>query len=292
MRIAITGTSGLIGPDVWEALKEHHELWGVGRRKPDFIPLNQWRTMDIIDPEITTKTVTQLNPDCVIHLAAFSNLDDCERDPNTAYKANALGTRNLAVACQRFDTELLYLSTDQVFPGQKTDPYTELDAVGPINVYGQSKLWGEQFVQTLLRRFYIVRTALVFGPSRTNFVNRVVQSSKSNETVIGATDLVNSPTYSLDLAQALKELVTSQRYGIYHMVNEGFCNRYALACFIANALGCKSHFIKKGTQKDLKLMAKRSGCTPLKNFHWDLNGFPKMRSWQEAVVAYLQEMPD
>jgi len=292
MKIAITGTSGLVGYDLWQTLKDQHEVWGIGRKKPDFVSLTQWRTLDIIDLETTSQVVSQINPDCVVHLAALSNPDDCEKDPTTAYTANALGTRNLALACQRFDTELLYVSTDQVFNGKKKSPYTELDTPDPVNHYGISKLWGEKFVQTLLRRFYIVRTALVYGKIRSTFVNRVARCVLENDPITAATDIVNSPTNSKDLALALSILIEKHTYGIYHLVNEGYCSRFELSRFIAQSLGKKASMIKKGTQTSLKLPARRPGYCPLENFVWKLNQFPKMRTWQEAIISFLEELPE
>ena len=195
MKVVITGTSGLVGHDLWHILKEGHEVWGVGRKKPEFVPFNRWHTLDVMEAETTIRTIEHLNPDCVIHLAAMSNPDDCEKDPETAYKANALGTRNIALACQKFDTELIYVSSDQVFNGKKKSPYTEMDRPDPVNHYGWSKFWGEEFVQTLLRRFYVVRTALVFGTSRPTFIHRVAKAVISGDTLIAAADIVNSPTF-------------------------------------------------------------------------------------------------
>ncbi|OGR84395.1 MAG: dTDP-4-dehydrorhamnose reductase [Elusimicrobia bacterium RIFCSPLOWO2_01_FULL_54_10] len=290
MRIVITGTSGLVGHDLWPVLNDSgHETWGIGRKKPEAVPFNMWRTVDIVDQDTTANAIEKINPDCVIHLAALSNPDDCEKDPETAYKANALGTRNLALACQKFDSELMYVSTDQVFDGKKKSPYTELDKTNPVNHYGLSKAWGEEFTQTLLRRFYIVRTALVFGTSRPTFIPRIVRSASSGDPVVAATDIVNSPTYSQDLARALGFLAATHAYGTYHVVNEGYCNRYELSKFIAESLGAKTGFIKKGTQASLKLPAKRPGYTPMDNFAWNLQGFPKMRPWKEAILSFLEE---
>ncbi|MBI4217629.1 MAG: dTDP-4-dehydrorhamnose reductase [Elusimicrobia bacterium] len=285
----MTGTSGLVGTDLWRQLQEKNEVWAIGRHRPEFVPHSRWRTADIMDQTVTAQTVAQINPDCLIHSAALSNPDDCENDPDLGYRTNALGTRNLAMACQRFDTEILYISTDQVFDGRKSSAYTERDAPNPVNHYGRSKLWGEEFIQTLLRRFYIVRTALVFGHPRPTFVDRVHQAALAQEPLTAATDIVNSPTYSQDLAQAIEILISNHTYGTYHLVNEGFCTRYELASFIAKTLKKKTAFIEKGTKKNLRLKAPRPGYTPLHNFVWNLNGFPRMRSWQEAVGSYLTE---
>ncbi len=292
LKVALTGTSGLIGKDMWEALKddENFEVWGVGRRKPDYIPLPRWRTLDIVDALLTAQTITQINPDCVIHFAAISNPDECEKDPETAYKANALGTRNLALACQRFDAELLYVSTDQVFNGKSERPYREIDLTAPLNHYGKSKLWGEDFVRTLLPRHYVVRTALVFGLARPTFLDRVVNSALNKEPLTAAVDLVNSPTYSWDLCQAIKYLIGTHVYGTYHIANEGHVNRYELASFVAESLGLNADFIMKGSQLKLGLPALRPEFSPLENFVWNLNGFPKLRHWKEAVLDFLEAL--
>lgn len=292
MRIAITGTSGLIGKDVWEVLDGKHEVWGVGRKKPDFVPLSRWRTLDIIDAEMTVNTITHVNPDCLIHLAALSNPDDCEADPVTAYKANGLGTRNLALACQKFDAEMLFVSSDLVFDGKKKSCYTELDDPNPVNHYGRTKVWAEKFIQTLLRRFYIVRTALVFGTSRPTFVDRVAKCAVTGEPVPAADDIINSPTNSKDLANAISLLVEKHLYGIYHIANEGHCSRYELAQFIAKSLGRKTNFIKKTSKEKIKFKAKRPGFIAMENLVWNLNGFPRMRPWQDAVTGFLEELPD
>lgn len=289
MRIVLTGSGGLVGKDLWLKLKSCSELWGVGRKKPDYVDSSQWKSLDIVNPELTIKTIQQINPDCVIHSAALSNPDQCEADPELGYRTNGLGTRNIALACQKFDTELLYLSSDQVFDGTKKTSYREIDPPNPINQYGISKLWGENSVQTLLHRFYIVRTSLVFGTLRPTYIDRVIQSALKQEPLVAATDIVNSPTYSKDLADAVCFLIEKHFYGIYHIANEGFSSRYELSETIASILKKKSNFIRKGNKDDLKLKAPRPGFTPLENFVWNLNEFPKMAPWENALKRFLKE---
>lgn len=287
MKIAITGTSGLIGYDCWRVLNGRHELWAIGRNRPAFVDRSRWKTADIRDAENIQSAIFNINPDCVIHLAAISNPDECEANPVEGYRTNSLGTRNIALACQRFDTELLFVSSDQVFGGDKHEPYTEMDSPSPVNHYGRSKAWAEQMIQVLLRRFYIVRTALIYGKWRPTFVDRVARACVTNEPVTAATDIVNSPTHTLDLAQAIQILVDKHLYGMIHIVNEGPCSRFELANFIAETLGKRGSFIQKGTKEDLKLKAKRPGYTPLENFSWNLSGLPHLRSWQDALREYL-----
>lgn len=290
MRIVITGTSGLVGADLWRELLDQHELWGVGRRKPEFVPIARWRSLDIVDAANVQSVITHINADCVIHCAALSTPDDCERDPETAFKANALGTRNLALACQRFDTELVFVSTDQVFSGSKKSPYTELDPTDPGNVYGRSKVYAEECVKQLLRRFYIVRTSLVFGPGRATFVDKIMDALLGkNDSVTACTDLINSPTYSIDLARAIRTLIESHLYGTYHIANSGYASRWEMAEFIANSLELDVRKVHKGEAKDVAFVAKRPGYTPIENWMWNMSGFPPIRSWQEALIEHLTE---
>jgi dTDP-4-dehydrorhamnose reductase len=169
---------------------------------------------------------------------------------------------------------------------------SEIDATGPVNHYGRAKLWGEQFVQTLLQRYYVVRTALVFGSFRPTFIDRVAKCAMTGEPVTAASDIVNSPTYSRDLAQAIAFLIETHQYGVLHIANEGQCSRHELAEFVAEALGQDKGFIQKGDKHALSLKAPRPGYTPLENFVWKLNGFPKIRTWQEAAIDYLDEFVD
>ncbi len=289
MKIAITGTSGMVGYDLCRALNDKHEIWGLGRTRPDYVPQTRWRALDIADADAAQKIVAQINPDLLIHSAAMSYPDDCEADPDAGYKANSIATRNLAVAAQRFDTEFLFISSDQVFGGAKQSPYIETDPTDPVNHYGRSKVWAEDFVRTLLRRFYIVRTSLVFGRRRPSYIDRAARCAMEGESLTAATDIVNSPTYSKDLAEAIAFLIDSHAYGTLHIANEGHCTRYELAEFVAKALGKKTSFIQKGSGKDLQLKARRPGYTPLENFVWHLNGFPKIRTWREAVGDHLAQ---
>ena len=288
MKIVLTGCSGLVGSDLWKRLENQHELFALGRNKPEFIEQNFWREGDIVDTESTIKIIEKLNPDCVIHSAAISNPDECELNPKLAYQVNGLGTRNLVLACQKFDTEMLYISTDQIFDGKKESPYTELDSPNPVNVYGKSKLWGEKYVKTLLRRFYIVRTTLVYGPRRPTFVDRVVQSCKTREPVTAATNIINTLTYSKDFADAMSYLIETHRYGTIHCVNEGACSRYECAHFIAKLLNAEPGFIIKGEKENLSLKATRPGYSPLENFVWNLESYPPLRNWQKALPDFIE----
>jgi dTDP-4-dehydrorhamnose reductase len=290
MRILITGVSGLLGSDVWNACEQDNELIGLGRKRPGFVASSQWRDCDLTDPTKTYHTVSGCNPDAVVHCAAFSDVDKCEADPEKAYRQNTLATRNLALACQRFDSALALISTDYVFDGKDAPEggYCEFDRTNPVSVYGQSKRDAEIIVKDLLCKFYIVRTSWLFGTGRPTYIDKVIETAEKGGKVPALSDIKSAPTYTLDLARSLSLLISSRRYGIYHVTNSGFCTREEMAQYALRKQGLTSASLHVMRQNDLKLAALRPSFSGLKNWMWSLDGFPKMRSWQEALDEYFK----
>lgn len=291
LRIVLTGASGMLGGDLWFALQNAgQEVYAVGRHLPAFIEKKYWHNLDLTDAEQTYQTITQINPDVVVHSAAYSDVDGAESNPEEAFRNNALATRNLAVACQRFDTVILYISTDYVFSGDKGGPYYEYDQPAPLSIYGKSKLWGEEFVQSLLSRFYIVRTAWLFGKFRTSFIDKVIIALNSGQEIKAVTDMVGSPTFTRDLAQSIVFLLSEPLYGIYHLTNAGYTSRAELTEYIAELLGKSLKTIRliRCRQADLGLPARRPNFSALANYHWQLNGFPPLREWEAAIKEYIE----
>ncbi|NIN64364.1 MAG: dTDP-4-dehydrorhamnose reductase, partial [Anaerolineae bacterium] len=228
MRLLITGALGQLGRSLQQALEEH-----------DILPIDL-PEHDVAEPTIIG-TIEDFQPDLVIHAAAMTDVDGCEVNPDTAYKVNALGTQNVALACQRCDAPLLYVSTDYVFDGTKGEPYLEFDEPNPIGVYGRSKLAGELIVRELLTRFYVVRTAWLYARGGKNFVTKILELAEEREELSVVTSEVGSPTYAPDLARAIARLIEYPLYGTYHLVNEGSCSRYEFARRILELAG-KSRF--------------------------------------------------
>ncbi|MGB9301319.1 MAG: dTDP-4-dehydrorhamnose reductase, partial [Anaerolineae bacterium] len=212
MRIVITGALGQLGRSLQEVLQGHELL------------LLDLPEHDVTDPGIIS-AIGSYQPDVVIHAAAMTDVDGCELDPDSAYRINALGTRNVADACQTCHAALLYVSTDYVFDGTKGEPYLEFDDPNPLSVYGRSKLAGEVLVRDLLTRYYIVRTAWLYGPGGRNFVTKILGLAAHREDLSVVTTEVGSPTYAPDLAEAIARLIEHPLYGTYHLVNEGSCSR-------------------------------------------------------------------
>jgi len=291
MRILITGINGMLGTSLNEALAEKHEVYGLDIVNPGGGANNF--TVDLTDFESTRKAVTKINPDLVIHTAALTDVDKCEREPDLAYKLNAIATRNIAICCQRFDAALLYISTDYVFSGEPSqapkDGYSEYDEICPLSMYARSKYEGERYVKDLLTKFYITRTSWLYGAKRKNFVTQIADALKEGKSTNMAGDMVSCPTFVKDLAEAIARLIGSEKYGLYHLTNSGFASRYDIALEISKMLGLPASGIKKVNVKDLVLPAVRPAFSAMKNYVWQLSGFEPVRPWQAAVREFLQE---
>lgn len=292
MKVVITGITGLLGTELSNVLSNKHEVIGLLHLNTNINPEIKTHKVDISDQRATYNVLTKINPDIVIHSAALADVDKCEKDPDYAYKVNSIGTRNIALACQRFDTVMLYVSTDYVFSGKdgSDTPYKEFDKVDPINVYGESKLAGEGFVSSLLNKFFIVRTSWIFGELHPNFITQVIKSLKNNKSVKAAADMNSSPTYVKDLSQAIYELIDTNCYGAYHITNTGHDSRYNIAIRIAEMLKLPGNLIEKTTQKQLNLPAKRPVFSALNNYVWKLNGFKPLRNWQETMSEFIKNI--
>lgn len=225
MRIAITGAKGQLGRQLMAAFAGH-ELWGIDLPEED-----------ITRPE-TSDRLAAWRPELVIHAAAYTDVDGCEKDPELAFRVNAFGTQNVALAAQRAAATMLHISTNEVFDGTRRDLYREWDLPNPMSVYARSKAAGEQIVRDLLGgRFYIVRIAWLFGPGGTNFVTKILAAAAQSAALRVAADEFGNPTYAPDLAAAIVRLVATGHYGVYHLTNAGFCSRYEWARAIMRLAG-------------------------------------------------------
>ncbi len=224
MKILITGANGQLGRALQHRF-DGHDLLAVGHRELD------------VGDGAAVRALQGEAWDLILHAAAMTNVDGCERDPDAAYRANAIGAQNMALLAQATGAELLYVSTDYVYDGKKGAPYREGDATHPLSMYASSKLAGEYYVEQLLTRFYIARTAWVFGPGGNNFARKIVEFSNSRPDLSVVTTESGHPTYAPHLADAIYRLVHSRAYGRYHLVNEGSVSRYDFARAILEMVG-------------------------------------------------------
>jgi dTDP-4-dehydrorhamnose reductase len=274
MRIYITGNKGQLGRALERALADH-TLFGGDLPEVDITELASIRS-----------SIGHTQPDVVIHSAAMTNVDGAARDPDLAYRINALGTRNVAIACQDVDCPLLAIGTNEVFDGSGNRPYLEFDPANPINPYAKSKHAGETFVRDLLTRFYIVRTAWLFGYGGSNFVTKIISRAKENGALRVVADEVSSPTFAPDLSEAVARLIATEAYGVYHFTNEGACSRFEFAQKILELAGLAHVPIEPIRLADLDRPSTPPPHSPLRNFCGAQIGIT-LRPWQDALAEYL-----
>jgi dTDP-4-dehydrorhamnose reductase len=274
MRIFITGISGQLGQALTGALAD------------DTVFGPALEAHDVTDLAATQRIIADFAPEVVIHAAAMTQVDACALHPEQAYRINALGTRNVALACQATGAALVYISTNEVFNGFKGDPYFEFDPPDPINAYGRSKLAGEWFTQTLLDRFYIIRTAWLYSRSGANFIHKILRLADEHGSLQVVTDEVSSPTYAPDLAQAMAQLIRSGAYGIYHLVNEGACSRFRLARRVLDLTGRDHVALQPITRAQFRRPSTPPAYTALHNFAAAELGI-RLRPWEDALAEFL-----
>ncbi|MHB8652832.1 MAG: dTDP-4-dehydrorhamnose reductase [Terriglobia bacterium] len=276
MRILITGCKGMLGQDLVSLLSPRHQVIPVDRGEADITDANQ------ISP-----VIAGARPDMVIHTAAYTAVDDCERNPDLAFRVNAEGTRNVASACRRSRAAMVYISTDYVFDGKKNSPFTETDAPNPINVYGRSKLQGEKYVAELVEHSWIVRTSWLFGPLGKNFVEAILARARQGESLWVVDDQVGAPTYTIDLAEKLVEVVERGKSGVYHVTGQGYCSWFEFAQEILAQAGLGNTPISPIDTDASARPAPRPRNSRLANTCLLEQGLGLLLPWQNALGRYL-----
>lgn len=275
MRVFITGCKGQLGRALNAALTETHTLAGCD------LP-----ALDITEREAIHAAIADFAPDVVIHAAAWTDVNGCARNPDKAYRVNAVGTQNVTLACAEIDAALVYVSTNEVFAGQAEAPYREWDPPHPINPYGRSKAGGEWFTRHLLTRFYIVRTAWLYAPGGANFPHRIIELADELGELRVVTDEVGNPTFAPDLAEALGRLIETEAYGVYHLTNAGHCSRYDFAREILRISGRADVPVEPITLDDFERDSTPPRFAPLANTTAAALGI-RPRPWEEALAAFL-----
>lgn len=281
MRIIIIGANGQLGYDLVRVLKSNHEIIGLTHK----------------DIEITDKdscTILQdFKPDVVINTAAFHNVLECEKHPEKAFQVNAIGAKNVAEISLSMNSIVIYISTDYVFDGTKSEPYTEEDRPNPLNAYAISKLSGEFFTR-YNPRHYIVRVASLFGimgsraKGGTNFIETIIRKAKLQTEIKVVKDIWMSPTYTFDAATIIKKIIELRLpYGTYHVVNSGYCSWYEFAEEIFNMLGFQVRIVPQ-LSKEIPSIVRRPRYSPLRSIKLERYGITS-RHWKDALKAYLIE---
>ena len=291
MRVFVTGVKGQLGYDVMNEL-EKQGLEGIG------VDIDE---MDITDADQVNKVIKEAAPDAVIHCAAYTAVDAAEDNEEICRKVNAQGTENIAKVCEELDIKMMYISTDYVFDGQGTTPWKpDCKDYKPLNVYGQSKLDGELAVSSTLDNYFIVRIAWVFGKNGKNFIKTMLNVAKTHSTLKVVNDQIGTPTYTFDLARLLVDMIETDKYGYYHVTNEGdYISWYDFTKEIfrqATLLGRTEYSEDKVTVLPVTTAeyglskAARPFNSRLDKSKLVENGFTPLPTWQDAVARYLKEI--
>ena len=276
MKILITGSDGMLGHDLADVLKGKHELI-----------LTTSKTLDITDKNHVIDFVSSQKPDMLINAAAYTDVDGCEKNQELAYSVNGEGVRNLARACKKIGCGLVHISTDYVFNGENTRPWVEDDETGPISVYGKSKLEGEKAICEILDKYFILRTAWLYGVNGRNFPKTMLELAENHSKITVVYDEVGTPTYTLDLAQAISKLIETDCYGIYHLTNSGSCSWCEFARYIFEIAGADVEVVPV-TADEFARPAPRPSYSVLENRNWVENGFEPLRNYTEAIKEYIE----
>ena len=279
MSVFITGISGQLGYDVAKVLEARGiEYKGVSSKD-----------LDITDASAVTEMITEYNPDAVIHCAAWTKVDLAEDEPEKCWAVNVDGTRNIASACRKLGCKMVYISTDYVFPGDGAEPYMPEDDANPQSVYGASKYAGELVVKSLLANYFIVRISWVFGINGNNFVKTMLRLAETRSELNVVCDQIGSPTYTADLAPLLCDMIKTEKYGIYHATNEGFCSWAEFASEIFRLAG-KNVTVHPIPTCEYPTRAVRPLNSRMNKGKLVSSGFSELPTWQNALSRYIVEL--
>lgn len=295
MKVLVTGVGGQLGYDVMkEFAKRGHT--GIGSDiLPEVTNLDmEYVQMDITDADSVNEIIDRIAPDAVIHCAAWTAVDAAEDEENIkkVRAINVKGTDNIARACKKTGAKMMYISTDYVFDGQGETPWDpDCKDYAPLSVYGQTKLEGEQAVSGTLDKYFIVRTAWVFGVNGKNFIKTMLNVGKKYDTVRVVSDQIGTPTYTYDLAKLLVDMIESEKYGYYHATNEGgYISWYDFTCVIFKQAGYDTTVVPVTTEEYGLSKAARPYNSRLEKKKLVENGFEPLPTWQDALARYLKEI--
>ena len=302
MKVLVTGVAGQLGHDVMNELhKRGYE--GVGSDiAPKYsgaddgtaVTKMDYVQMDITNSQEVTETIKKVNPDVVVHCAAWTAVDLAEESENKekVMAINVGGTENIARACKELDCKMVYISTDYVFDGYGTKPWEEdCKDYAPLNVYGESKLMGEKVVSLNLEKYFIVRIAWVFGVNGNNFIKTMLNVGKKFDTLKVVNDQIGTPTYTYDLSRLLVDMIETDKYGYYHATNEGgYISWYDFACEIFKQAGYKTKVNPVTTEEYGVSKARRPFNSRLNKTKLVDNGFTPLPDWKDALNRYLKEI--
>lgn len=291
MKILITGAKGQLGSELTSILKSKKSE--IGAISPLYdkceIVAADADTLDITDALKVNSFLEDFAPDVVINCAAMTNVDGCETNLELAMRVNAIGPLNIARACKKIGAKLVHVSTDYVFDGKNSSPYREWDICAPNSIYGKSKLLGEQYVREQTCRYFIVRTAWLYGYAGHNFVRTILKLAKEKKQIKVVNDQVGNPTNANDLAHHILKMAVTDNYGIYHCTGTGEASWFEFASLIVKYAGFKCKVVPCRTSEFPKV-AKRPNFSALDNLTLRCAIGDEMRPWQDALLTYINTL--
>ena len=278
-KFLIAGATGQLGKAFCSLLEKRGETYvGFSRRELDITNFSQVR-----------ERLREIQPEIVINCAAFTDVEKAEDDFLQAIFVNGVGCKNLAIVSSSVGAVFVTFSTDYVFDGRKRAPYTIADIPNPLSCYGRSKLLGESLTRDFSSKFFIVRTSWLFGESENNFVKKFFQWIKEKDVLRISEDRFSTPSYTVDVAGAVLDLIHTENYGLYHITNAGWCSRYQMSRYIATKLGWRKTILPID-EEELEMKAERPFFSVLDNFPLKETIGYTLRSWEEALEAYLESL--
>lgn len=286
-KIIVTGANGQLGRQIAGMLAGEYELV-----KTDIADAGDIKSLDITDVDKVLKLAREVKPYAIINCAAYTAVDAQEKDVDMSYKINAIGPRNLAIASTDTGAKLVHISTDYVFTGDANKPYTEFDPTGPVSTYGKTKLAGEKFVETFADRFFTIRTAWLYGDGK-NFVKTMLRLSETHDKVSVVDDQVGSPTSTYELAGAIRYLLPTDNYGLFHGTCEGSSSWADFTDEIFRLAGCHATVEHVSTKRYMEMnpqSARRPAYSILDNYMLRLTSDYSFADWHDAIAKYIKEM--
>ncbi|MFA6142151.1 MAG: dTDP-4-dehydrorhamnose reductase [Candidatus Omnitrophota bacterium] len=296
-KVLVTGSNGMLGVDLCAELDKAFDVYGADIVRGDGV--RHFSQCDITDKKSVTVVIEKIKPDIVVHTAAMTDVDGCERDKDKAYNVNTAGAENVAKACAAAGATMIHISTDFVFDGtKKSGPYREDDEALPLSIYGDSKFKGEEAVIEGVKNYFILRTSWLYGKHGKNFVETIITKASGEDVLQVVNDQVGSPTYTKDLAGAIRVVIdkissqltahSSQGCGIYHVSNSGSVSWYEYAKEVLKLTGSETEVVPISSEK-LNRPAKRPAMSVLDNSKFTRFTGHKMRNWKDALKEYILE---
>lgn len=277
--ILVTGANGMVGSYVKEIFGEKEVI------------LTDLPEMDVTDKEKVFAIVSKNRPEYVLHLAAETDVDRCEKEVDHAFRSNTIGTQNVALACQECGAVMIYISTGGVFNGKIGAIHTEFDKPDPINQYSKSKYEGEKIVKTLLNKYYIFRAGWMIGGGKARdkkFVGKIIELCRTKKDLEIVNDKFGSPTFARDFVSGIKQIIETNNYGLYHLTNKGSCTRYDIALELVKLLKVAVNVKPVGSDR-FPLPAPRAASEAMRNYKLELMGIDPMPVWKESLKKYIND---